>query len=333
MMGAALLGLTACSNDIEERSDAPTELRLTTEMEVAQDSGGASRVSRTRSVANPQTTQFSNNKLIDVFISENNPGTVISSYDQPLKARADGNGNLTFRNSGNTQNFPQYWPTSGNGVNIYAWYPDNVAGTDITATTKTFTVQTNQHGDITTSDLMFGEPKKDDKTTTANPVARTKMVTSQTVPLTFVHLLSKLKVVLTPGTGSISTDKLKKAQITIGDVKTGVTLNNLKTGQVTTRTGASDPKGTVTILDGTQDETTGYAIIPAQNLNGVTITVKLADSVDGTVYKLTLDNTYALDAGKMHTYTIKVNLTELKVSSTITDWAAGTNKTVETVQN
>ena len=323
LCAALAASFSACSNDTlldtEMQPDGKMELSLSSGIEVEQASTRGSL---------SQNTQFNQNALIDVFISENTNGTATTTYTQPLVAKAtNASGTLAFKSgSGYTTDNPQYWPTSGNGVNIYAWYPQGKVGSNIAASSVTFTIPTttedtktvsDQSSDITASDLMWGRPS-------SNPVSRT----STAVQLTFKHLLTKVRVVLEAGNGVAATE-LQNATIRLNDVFTSVTVTDLKdptaSGKLTTNTSAGAAKADYVYVlkngDGTTNNVnSNVCVIPPQTLGSITVILKSGGVLTATVSD-------ALVASTAYKYTLTVTNTALTVSSTIEAWGTETDKT------
>ncbi len=291
---AAALALAACSND-SETDNWNGEIRLRSGLDVQQ---------TTRAATDIQNKQFASGEKVGVYIAEHMGASTESptaTYANPLLYTTDGNGSLT------TQTQP-YYPTSGNPVNIYAIYPYSATSSN------SFTVQTDQSTDVNymASDLMYGKPAQ-------NPVNRT----SSPVTLTFSHLLSKVTVTLVSGDG---TPDLDEAVVMLKSVKPSTTLTaSYEKGSVSTATGtATDIK----VMTATTAALSGSAVVVPQTLetsfievrlkNGGVLTSKdLKDASENTI------NSVVLTSGKEYKYTIKVNLTSLEVTSTITPWTDG----------
>lgn len=294
MIAAAAMTLAACSND-DESDNWAGEIRLSSGLTVQQ--------TGTRAATGIQSTQFASGEKIDVFISENTTRTATTTYAQPLVYTAGGSGTMNPP----TGNQP-YFPTSGNGVNIYAYYPSEKV-TDITATNVSFSVAEDQSGETNykASDLMYGKPAN-------NPVART----SSDIALTFKHLLSKVTITLESGAGSPGLDG---AVVKLKAVKPSTTLNP-STGAISEAGG--DAKN-ITVMTASGTALSGSAVVVPQTLETSFIEVTLAnggvltskDLKDGS--SNTISNV-ELTGGNEYTYTITVNLTELKVTSTIAEW-------------
>lgn len=308
-MAALALVAVACNNDDEITDDWNGVIRLSSGLE-AQQTG-------TRATTDIQSTQFASGEKIDVFISEDvTTGTATTTYAQPLVYTAGGSGTMDPP----TGNQP-YFPTSGNGVNIYAYYPSNKVGTDITKTDVTFTVEADQSGNTNykASDLMYGKPA-------TNPVARTSSATI----LTFKHLLSKVTIKLVQGAGSPA---LTDAVVKLKSVYPSTTLN-ASTGTIS---GTSGNTTDITVKANTTPGLDNSAVVVPQTLATSFIEVKLAnggvltskDLKDGSNNTI---SSVVLVSGYEYTYTITVNLTSLDVTSTITPWTSNTANGTATMQ-
>jgi|GEM_PF-3235323 len=297
------LAFSACSSDetgIPEAkgnpsADGKTEILLTT---------GVMQEGGTRGITDNSftATTFGTNSTIDVNIVENTTATPTTTYGSSgwVTASVTGGSNATAFTT------PQYWPTSGNGVKLYAWYPASTATTYWTTARTVFKVPVTQSGstDLKAFDLMHAP------VVTGNPASR-----GTAIALQFTHKLAKLVVNLAPktgGTAGITADQLKNATVTIGDVKTTVNVTPA-TGEVAT---ANTPTGTLKVMDN-EAGTTGYALIPAQTLSG-TLTVKL--KAGGTL--TTTLSSFEVQAGKTNTLNVSVSLTAITITTSILNWTA-----------
>lgn len=258
----------------------------------------------TRAATDIQASQFANGEKIDVFIRESTEGETTTPYEQPLV--------YTTEQMNPPTNKQPYFPTSGNGVNIYAYYPSNKVGTDITRTDVSFTVEEDQSTDANykNSDLMYGTPAK-------KTVARTSSATT----LTFKHLLSKVTIKLIQGAGSPA---LTDAVVKLKDVSPSTTLN-ASNGTISAASGETKD---ITVKAKTTTGLDNSAIVVPQTLatsfievtlasGGVLISKDLRDDGGNPI------NSVVLTSGNEYTYTITVNLTSLDVTSTITPWDQG----------
>ena len=290
--------LAACNSEID---DLNVEIRLKSGLDVQQ--------TDTRATTTIQSDKFDKDAAIDVYISEatkeGQEETTITKYTQPLT--------YTIGEDGSTMNgTPQYFPTSGNGVNIYAVYPSGKKSGE------TFTIETDQSDDAKykASDLMYGAP-------TGNAtVARQKSAVS----INFKHLLSKVTVVLKSGAGSPSLDG---AVVKLKGVKPSTTLTaSITEGKVSEASGEAKD---ITVMTAATGVLSGSAVIVPQTLGTGFIEVTLKNG--GVLTSTGLSNgstsleSVVLETGKAYTYTITVNLTGLDVSSSIADWGDGSSVT------
>ncbi len=268
-MAAAMMILAGCSNDENEITDNWNgEIRLSSGVTVQQ----------TRANANVPDTQIAADEVVKVVVARQN-GDSHEYAGYTLDFTADGNGGLSNPT-------PMYYPTSGMGVNIYAYHPNDAAAS--------FSVQENQSvdEDYYKSDLLYSEAKD---------YARQKEAHS----LTFVHKLCKVTYTLKSGTGS--------PDLTGATVKW---LNVAKTIDFDAATGVvATATATVTIIP---HATYGAVIVPQTVTSGTKLLqVTLAN---GGVLYYTPNADQSFEGGKKYNYEITVNLSGLTVESTITGW-------------
>ena len=293
-LAAVAMTLAACNSEID---DLNVEIRLKSGLDVQQ--------TDTRAATSTQSTKFDKDAAIDVYISEatkeGQEETTITKYTQPLT--------YTIGEDGSTmKGTQQYFPTSGNGVNIYAVYPSRTS----VAENNTFTIKEDQSTDdnYKASDLMYGAPKGN------ATVARQKSAVS----INFKHLLSKVTVKLVSGAGDPSLDG---AVVKLKGVKPSTTLTaSISGGSVSEASG--DTKA-ITVMTAATGALSGSAVIVPQTLGTgfIEVTLKNGGVLTSTGLKTSGStdlNEVKLETGKAYTYTITVNLTGLSVSSSITDW-------------
>ena len=282
----AALALTACSNDDEMKVNGENAIRLTSSLNVAE----------TRAATDIQTSAFDAGENVDVYITEHNGGNNPTTYPQPIEYTTGAGGALTV----GTQ---YYYPTSGNGVNIYALYPATAE------TGKLFTIAENQSTDANykASDLMYGKPA------TNNPVSPS----ANAVDIQFSHLLSKVTINLIAGENVTSLDG---AKVELLGVKPSTMLTaGINGHSITDASGDATP---ITVMTATETVTSGSAIIVPQTLpemflqvtlDGATLTGKLSTGEPTLV------------AGNAYTYDITVNMRggALEIKGSITPWTDG----------
>lgn len=294
----AALALTACSNDENlDNLNSPVELRLTSGLEV-----------QTRATHNLDT-QLKNGEKVHVWVDD-------ATTDENLYVNntltADGGGSFTGGQ-------PMYFPSTGNGVDIYAIHGNFGADfTDFWSAEQTHTIAQDQKssGDgYAKSDLVYAKHTN---------VARTK----QAVNLEFRHLLSKIEVVLVQGEGKPTIEKVE-----ILNTKLDAKFTPSKTDDFTlTASGESNPIVIDTDLTSKTDaagtdeskKKLNETIIVPQDLTNGTPFIRVTTTEGGElIYRLSENKTF--DPAKKYRYTVIANLTELKVvSAKITDWTKET---------
>lgn len=209
---------------------------------------------------------------------------------------------------------PMFYPETGNKVDIYAIYP-SINGADAAfPATVSHSVKANQtsEADYAASDLLYAVKKGVEPT-------------SAVIPVPFNHMLSKLVVTLKAGSGAPS---LTNATVTLEGVKlkaefAPIKSADIKGSKVTLAQADNDPAA---IQIGNSTTETNEAIVVPQTWT--------ADATNNKAFiKIVLENggelTYVpssdivFESGMKYTYTVTANLTELKVSSSIADWADG----------
>ena len=223
---------------------------------------------------------------------------------------------LTAQSDGSLSGSPQYWPSDGSNLNVYALH-GNFENDQITEdatswsflTSLTHTVETDQSSDVNKrlSDLLYSQ--------TSSAVAPN----SGSVQLTFDHELSKICIVLQKLSDSgIQEDDLKKATVQVSDIYPEVTYN--------TSTRAVTPSGTsttITLGQETSGSTTYEAIVPSNMMvNNPHVTITLNDfpaSGKTRTFSCQLGSvTFA--KGNKYTFTLTLH-NEIVVSSpAISDW-------------
>lgn len=281
----AALALTACSNDDEIKVGGDNAILLTSSLNVAE----------TRAATDIQTSAFDAGETVDVYITENNGGNNPTTYPQPIEYSTAAGGALTV----GTQ---YYYPTSGNGVNIYALYPATAA------TGKLFTIKEDQSADdnYKASDLMYGKPA-------SNPVSPSANAEN----IQFSHLLSKVTINLKPG---VNVTSLDGAEVKLLGVKPSTMLTaDINGYSITAASGDATP---ITVMTATETVTSGSAIIVPQTLPEMFLQVTLG----GATLTGKLDSgAPELTPGNEYTYDITVNMRggALEIEGSITPWDDG----------
>jgi hypothetical protein len=319
ILAAAVLTMTACSNDENENSVKNDDaINLTASV------AGATA---TRAGVAVQSTYFEGGELINVECTPNDgttDGTMVSAIYETGAAATSTTVNALSVYTGSTA---LTWPALGT-VSLKAFYPS-----DVTSSSTTFSVQEDQSTDATNGDANY---KASDLMYSTPITGQTKQ--SAAVELTFHHALTKIIVNLTPGSGMTNTD------VAACTVK----LHAKKTVAIASGVASTDPSDVsndATIIAGTGTEvadnsgvkTYGVAaiivpqtiIVPSSTdpdpvpvpVDFITVTTAGNHSV---TYKLSTDKAFA--AGNVYTYNFTVGISGLLLQSTqIIDWDGGEN--------
>ena len=353
-LALASVALMACSNDeVISRNTGSTG------NDIILFGAGIGMDVVTRAATDVQSTAFAAGEKVVVFMSEHvTTGTATTTYPQPLIYTTT----LTSCTDNTTATVDYYkfndsasdgintvtpmWPTSGNGIDIYAYYPSG-AVTASTATGVSFTVKDDQSADAVTSsvsnyklsDLMYAKRENQARVTTR-------------VPLLFTHLLSKVTITLT-GDQSLNPDhagwasgasaadraaaqaaanaKLASATISLKNIQKTVTFDakdeknatNLFGTLGTGATGDIVVEDVPATISAAAADLQGSAIFPPQTLTVTTdfieIQLSAAQGSGKLVYKIPAGG-MTFESGKNYSFAITVKLTGLSVSATITDW-------------
>ena len=361
-LALASVALMACSNDevISRNTDGSTG------NDVILFGAGVGMDVVTRAATDVQSTAFAAGEKVDVFMSEHvTSGSATTTYPQPLiytttSTQCTDNSTTTpsvvdyykFTDSASDgiNTVTPMWPTSGNGIDIYAYYPSG-AVTASNAPGVTFTVKDDQSADAVTSsvlnyklsDLMYAKKENQARVTTR-------------VPLLFTHLLSKVTITL-KGDQSLNTDhagwapgasvsdqeaaqtaanaKLANATISLKNIQKIVTFD-AKDEKTETALGSgiykfgsvSGTAGDIVVEDvpatiSAATDLQGSAIFPPQTLLATTdfieIQLSAAQGSGKLVYKSPTGG-MTFESGKNYSFAITVKLTGLSVSASITDW-------------
>ena len=304
ILATAALALAACSNEEENVQTWNGEISLSA-VSVSQSTRAAGQ--------NVQSTLFDEGESIDVFINENTTGTPSTTYEQPLVYYTGSMGSLMASST-------QYYPSSGNGINVYAVYPRNAAGTDVNATSVTFNVRADQSTEVNYkgSDLMVGAPA-------SNPVART----ATTIPLIFKHCMTKINLNILPSDG-LSISALDNAYVEINGITNGAKFN-VKSGAVTAvekSDSAYISLGNMSVENDVQSIAVSAIMVP-QTVAASTPFIKITLNPTGAnsttlTYTLPAAASITFDPSKVYTFNITARNSGLNIdSSSINDWVDG----------
>ncbi len=308
---AALFTLAACNKDENHSEDAnaPVELRLTSSLQV-----------QTRA-AHDLDTYLAAGEQVHVWVDD--AGTDVQTtnlYVDNVLTVQDDKASLS---DGETM----YFPTTGNNVNIYAVHGNLSSTTSFWGETVTHTVASDQQSSVTeagagyaVSDLVYGK---------VTDIERTKSA----VPMTLSHLLSKIEVVLVQGAGS---PVIAQVEIINTQLEATFTPDKDNDFAVTAAGNITDSNPIAIDIDLTsaddaaaEDDTNkalNEAVIVPQTLTSGTKFIRVTTD-EGGVLNYSLPAETEFQAGMKYRYTITANLTELTVTTVVTDWVDGGSDT------
>lgn len=286
---AVLVALASCSNDLSQPTAEDTPIRIQANV------GGI-----TTKAAHNLLTSFGNKDAINVYITENIPegGKPSGASYSPTIYTHDG----SQFNATTTQ----YFPSNGNGIDVWGVYPSTVTESSNTD----FTIESNQTSDANykKSDLMFASKLTNQKK-------------GNTINLSFSHQLSKIIVKLEKEEG-VDGD-LTDAEIKLTNVIKKITLNSVNGSGITLGNLSQDQDDKVELTIGTYDATNGAAaIVIPQSTSSMQFKVKLAN---GGSYTAAMPNTTTeFESNKEYTYTLTLKANAITVSASINAWTPGT---------
>ena len=204
---AVLVALASCSNDLSQPTAEDTPIRIQANV------GGI-----TTRAAHNLLSSFGSEDAINVYITENVPedGKTSGASYSPMVYTHDG----SQFNATTTQ----YFPSNGNGIDVWGVYPSTVTESSNTD----FTIESNQTSDANykKSDLMFASKLTNQKK-------------GNTINLSFSHQLSKIIVNLVKETGVDGV--LSGAEIKLTNVVKKVALNSVNGSGISLGNLSSDP--------------------------------------------------------------------------------------------
>ena len=265
------------------------------------------------------STQFEQDEIVWLWANKTDDTEYINAWK------------LTAQSGGSLIGSPQYWPSDGSSLNVYALHGNFTNSPSISEGTTqwsnlslTHTVGTDPSSDVNKrlSDLLYSQ------TSSVAP-------NTGSVQLTFNHLLAKITVKLDlKNSKGINEGELANAEVKLTNILPDATISNksltanpVQTSTTGTRTTITSGEIPSSISSG---EVIGSAIVPLQNFGGGkgtdsennVISITLSDNRSFS-YKPT--NSVVLTAGNEYIYTLKIINGELSVSSiTVKDF---TNET------
>lgn len=292
---AALTALSSCSSD--DQSFDPNEIRITTNV------GGIEAT--TRAATDILSTNFSENvDNVNIYITEHAVSPTIFYGTSDLLTATAKSGNVLELSS------KQYYPSTGNGVDVWGVYP-----TSIKRGNTTFSVKIDQSNeeDYKASDFLFAAGVTDHKKANGE------------INLQFEHQLSKVIVRLQAGQG------VDPNALTEADVKIVNTIPKASFSALSQTAPTISVDNTASVQEITIGKWSGSdiaAIIVPQTVSKGTdlFKVKLAN---GGKYTYVIpngdsDNDVTFSAKTVVTYTLTLTTAGIVVKSEIKDWNPGT---------
>lgn len=291
---AALTALSSCSSD--DQSFDPNEIRITTNV------GGIEAT--TRAATDILSTNFSENvDNVNIYITEHAVSPTIFYGTSDLLTATAKSGNVLELSS------KQYYPSTGNGVDVWGVYP-----TSIKRGNTTFSVKTDQSNeeDYKASDFLFATGVTDHKKAAGE------------IKLQFEHQLSKVIVKLKNGNG-VDANDLTGAEVNIVNTKPEASFTGLsQTGPAT----ISATGDVANIKIGTWSGSDIAAIIVPQTVSKGDALFKV-NLTNGGNYTYLIpngdsDSDVTFSAKTVVTYTLTLTTAGIEVKSEIKDWNIGT---------
>ena len=197
-----------------------------------------------------------------------------------------------------------YYPIDGSKVDFLAYYPHSASG----VADGKYALDLSDQSHLPAIDLMSASVSGKDKSAPG-------------VAFNFHHLLTKLELVNTPGTG-INASELEDMTVEITGQRTTASYDILfetldvadATATLTLNTSADGKKSAAILLPNT--ETAVNPIVPGRQL---VFTLKTG----GEKFYWNIPDDKSFNAGEKNIYTITINRSGLEVTSSITDWTSG----------
>ena len=292
---AALTALSSCSSD--DQSFDPNEIRITTNV------GGIEAT--TRAAANILSTNFSENvDNVNIYITESTESPTIFYGTSGLLTATAKSGNVLELSS------KQYYPSTGNGVDVWGVYP-----TSIVKDATTFSVKTDQSNETNykASDFLFATGVTDHKKADGE------------IKLQFEHQLSKVIVKLQAGNG-VDPSALTGAEVKIVNTKPAASFTALS--QTAPTISVDNTASVQDITIGTWSGSDIAAIIVPQTVSKGTALFKVK-LTNGGNYTYVIpngesDNNVIFSAKTVVTYTLTLTTAGIDVKSEIKAWNTGT---------
>lgn len=288
---AAALLMTACNNEEFTQGVSDSEIRLTTNLV------GSRAI---------QDTQIAEGETVYTWLDKTEPAN--TSFIKAWKMTAQSDGKLIGEEA-------KFYPEDYDGTfKVYALHinRDIEKDSDLPTEELTHNVETNQSDDVSyaKSDLLYGIHNGIKKGGTDNI-------------LTLYHMLSKIEIKLSKGTGFENTDfsnasvsllGLKiSAQITLSNDGTAESLANQENRR-TMITATGESTNNIILKDGENSS----AIIVPQTVDASTDFIQV--KVGNTTLAHQLKEAKKFESGYKYTYNITVRKSGLKVTTSVAPW-------------
>ena len=248
-------------------------------------------------------TQFDSGEIVWMWANKTDDTEYINAWK------------LTAQSGGSLIGSPQYWPSDGSKLNVYALH-GNFENSTITEgspswsslSSLTHTVETDQSSDEKKrlSDLLYSQ--------TSSAVAPN----SGSVQLTFDHVLSKICITLKKADGSgIEDANLKDAKVEVSGINTEVTYDATNNRVTNSRTAS-----TITLGQESSGSTTYEAIVPS----GMTVTPQVKITLNdfpasGTTRTFSCQlGSVTFAQGNKYTFTLTLHNNIVVSQPTINGW-------------
>ena len=301
------MALTACSNNEtpESANEATAKIRLSASIDATL-TRAADGIQSTKIVTSSSTDDY----RPSVYVYKNTETSTTSGYGyENIDVTAvDASGNFTTTD--------MFYPQSRGPVDVYVYAPRVATGASLTA--MPITVLSDQSGQTNylRSDFIYGQALNQ-----AYPSG-----TPAAINVTLKHALSKIKLVITGGTGSPSISGSSVKEVKLGHAtdatkqpltQATVNITNATLSSAVT-TATSGATSVIKFANSSTAQSTVTAIIPPQTLTSCPLSV----TIDDAVFTAELSSPAGgFAAGNQYTYSVKVDLKGLTISSTeITPW-------------
>lgn len=305
-LAAAMTGCSGDAGELSEPGSSTTPVELTVSFEDVKASDASTRADDGYNI---QSTGFSDTSG-GVWVCVDNGSGTYSDYQYTIS----GANALTTPTTG------PVFPAGVNTVHVYALYPYN-------SKSLTYTVNTDQtiKANYCLSDVMGA--------TNADCVRSASSGTWSVTPanLTFKHLLSKLKLTVTPGTG------VKITSVKMKTIKKDATITVNKTSNAASSFSVAAGSSTQDITlysnnSGSSTAVTTVCVFPPQTIAASTTFIEVTGTYNGGTntirYSMASAKTFASD--KVYTASMTVNGGTGVTLGTITvsDWTGSESITV-----